>query len=111
MIRKTVVAFGLVLSLVIIVVSLDVSAAASHRHHPPPTTTTTSTTIPPTTTTTTQPVNPQAGLLPGETTFSSGAPAFDFGTNDTINYGTPNVDTLSSVQADLKAGGLALMRV
>jgi hypothetical protein len=50
-------------------------------------------------------------LLPGESTFSSGAPVFDFGTNDTINFGTPNVDTLSSVQTDLKGGGLSLMRV
>ena len=113
MIRKTAIAFGLVLSLVIAVVSLDVSASASRHHHPPPTTTTTSTstTIPPTTTTTTQPGTSQPGLLPGETTWSSGAPSFDFGTNDTINYGTPNVDTLSSVQADLKGGGLTILRV
>ncbi len=50
-------------------------------------------------------------LLPGEKTWSSGAPSYEFGTNDTIDYSSPNVDTLPSVQADIKAGGLTLMRV
>lgn len=49
--------------------------------------------------------------LPGAQTWSNGASSYDFGTNDTIDYGTPNVDTLPSVQAELKAGGLTLMRV
>jgi hypothetical protein len=49
--------------------------------------------------------------LPGAQTWSDGVSSYDFGTNDTIDYGTPNVDTLASVQADLKAGGLTLMRV
>jgi hypothetical protein len=115
MIRKTVIPFGLVLSLIIAIVSLNVSAAASHHHHGPPTTTTTSTTtsttIPPTTTTTTQPINPPPGLLPGETTLSSGAPSFDFGTNDTVDYSEPSINELPSVQADIKAGGLTMMRV
>jgi hypothetical protein len=50
-------------------------------------------------------------LLPGEPTFSSGAPAYDFGTNDTIDYATPNVDTLPSIQAFIKNGGLAMTRI
>ena len=89
MIRKTVVAFGLVLSLVIVVLSLDVGAAATRHHHgppPPPPTTTTTISTTTTTTTTTQPTNGPPSLLPGETTWSSGASSFDFGTNDTINY-------------------------
>ncbi len=52
-----------------------------------------------------------AVLLPGETTWSSGALSYEFGTNDTIDYGSPNVDTLPSVQAALKQGGLTLDRV
>jgi hypothetical protein len=52
-----------------------------------------------------------ARLLPGEKTWSSGAPSYEFGTNDTIDYGSPNVDTLPSVQSDLKKGGLTLDRV
>ena len=55
--------------------------------------------------------NTQRGtLLPGETIWSSGASSYIFGTNDSIEYGSPNVDTLPSVQADLKAGGMTLMR-
>jgi hypothetical protein len=50
-------------------------------------------------------------LLPGETTFSSGAPAYIFGSNDGPVYASPNVDTLPSVQADIKAAGLTFMRV
>jgi hypothetical protein len=34
-----------------------------------------------------------------------------FGTNDTIDYGSASVNWLPSVQADLKQGGLTLMRV
>jgi hypothetical protein len=52
----------------------------------------------------------QGTLLPGETLWHGTTPSFDFGTNDTIEYATPDVDTLPSVQADLKAAGLTLMR-
>ena len=81
MIRKMPIALGLALTLVLLNVGL-----ASAR-------------------------NAQRGtLLPGETIWSSGASSYVFGTNDSIEYGSPNVDTLPSVQADLKAGGLTLMR-
>ena len=50
-------------------------------------------------------------LLPGETTLSSGAPSYEFGTNDTIDYNSPNVDTLPSVQSYEKQAGLTLNRV
>ena len=49
--------------------------------------------------------------LRGEPAVDNGVPSYIFGTNDTMDYGSPNVDTLPSVQADLKAGGLTLMRV
>jgi hypothetical protein len=48
--------------------------------------------------------------LPGEQTLSGGVSSYVFGTNDTIEYGSPNVDTLPSVQNALKTGGLTLMR-
>jgi hypothetical protein len=51
-----------------------------------------------------------APQLPGATTWKNGASSYLFGTNDSINYSTPNVDTLPSVQAYLKQGGLTLMR-
>ena len=50
-------------------------------------------------------------LLPGEKTWSSGAPSYEFGTNDTIDYNSPNVDTLPSVQSYEKQAGLTLNRV
>jgi hypothetical protein len=52
-----------------------------------------------------------AQLLPGETTWGNGTPSYIFGTNDTLNYGSPNVDTLPSVQSYLKQGGLTLDRI
>jgi hypothetical protein len=48
--------------------------------------------------------------LPGAHRWNNGVSSYIFGTNDTVEYGWPNVDTLPSVQADLKAGGLTLMR-
>ena len=42
---------------------------------------------------------------------SSGAPSYEFGTNDTIDYNSPNVDTLPSVQSYEKQAGLTLNRV
>jgi hypothetical protein len=51
-----------------------------------------------------------ATLLPGETLWGGTTPSYLFGTNDSIEYGSPNVDTLPSVQADLKSAGLTLMR-
>src|ERR1700693_966742 len=50
-------------------------------------------------------------LLPGETTWSSGAPSYIFGTNDGIDYAEPAFSSLPSVQADVKAGGLTLDRI
>ncbi len=58
-----------------------------------------------------QPASQLSQLLPGETTWSSGALSYEFGTNDTIDYGSPNVDTLPSVQAALSLGGLTLDRI
>ena len=52
-----------------------------------------------------------APLLPGETTWSSGAPSYIFGTNDSIDYAEPSFSSLPSVQADVKAGGLTLDRM
>jgi hypothetical protein len=52
----------------------------------------------------------QGTLLPGEALWHATTPSFIFGTNDSIEYASPNVDTLPSVQADLKAAGLTLMR-
>ena len=37
-------------------------------------------------------------------------PSDIYGTNDSIEYASPNVDDLPSVQAALKSGGLTLMR-
>ena len=49
-------------------------------------------------------------LLPGAKVWDRLVSSDIFGTNDAIEYSSPNVDTLPSVQADLKAGGLTLMR-
>jgi hypothetical protein len=49
-------------------------------------------------------------LLPGAQRWGKFASSYVFGTNDAIEYASPNVDTLPSVQADLKSGGLTLMR-
>jgi hypothetical protein len=50
-------------------------------------------------------------LLPGETTWSSGAPSYIFGTNDGIDYAEPAFSSLPSVQSDVKQGGLTLDRI
>ncbi len=42
----------------------------------------------------------QERLLPGEAMWQGTTPSFIFGTNDGIEYGSPNVDTLPKVQAD-----------
>ena len=122
MIRRLSIAFTIVLPIVLSVVLLNVGVAgARHHHHPPPTTT--PTTVPlqvpaprqvPAYTRPLrqrQPPPPPTGLLPGETTWSSGAPSYEFGTNDTIDYNSPNVDTLPSVQSYEKQAGLTLNRV
>jgi hypothetical protein len=54
--------------------------------------------------------SPPAQPLPGAQTWDNGASSYIFGTNDSINYSSPNVDTLPSVQSYLKQGGLTLMR-
>ena len=51
-----------------------------------------------------------ADLLPGEQTWGNGVSSYVFGTNSTIDYGSPNVNTLPSVQSWLKQGGMTLMR-
>ncbi len=51
-----------------------------------------------------------AAELPGAQHWDKGTSSYVFGTNDSIEYSSPNVDTLPSVQAALKAGGLTLMR-
>jgi hypothetical protein len=51
-----------------------------------------------------------AELLPGAQHWDKGTSSYIFGTNDGIDYASPNVETLPSVQAALKAGGLTLMR-
>jgi hypothetical protein len=48
-------------------------------------------------------------LLPGDQNWN-GTSSFVYGTNDSIEYASSNVDTVPSVQADLKAAGLTLMR-
>ncbi len=50
------------------------------------------------------------GLLPGESVLPNGAPSYEFGTQSTIDYGSPNVDNLPSVQASLAASNLTLLR-
>jgi len=61
----------------------------------------------------------QGRALPAHVTTSPGLPgaqswggawSYVFGTNDTIEYAWPNVDSLTSVQQDLHQGGLTLMR-
>jgi hypothetical protein len=55
-----------------------------------------------------------APLLPGEPIWTStygSVGSYVAGTNDTIDYGSPNVDTLSSVQSAIKTAGLTIMRV
>jgi hypothetical protein len=54
--------------------------------------------------------NGAENLLPGAQRWANFSSSYVFGTNDAIEYSSPNVDTLPSVQADLKAGGLTLMR-
>lgn len=53
---------------------------------------------------------PTATTLPGQRTLAGGVSSYLFGTNDTIEYGKPNVDNLPSVRQYLKDGGLTLMR-
>jgi hypothetical protein len=48
--------------------------------------------------------------LPGEQTWATGVSSYIFGTNDGIDFSSPNVETLPSVQSYLKRGGLTLMR-
>jgi hypothetical protein len=52
-----------------------------------------------------------APLLPGEPALSSGAPAYDFGFNNGIEYGSPGFAELPSAQARVKAAGLTIDRV
>jgi hypothetical protein len=52
-----------------------------------------------------------APLFPGEPTLSSGAPAYDFGFNNGIEYGSPGFAELPSAQAQVKAAGLTIDRV
>jgi hypothetical protein len=51
-----------------------------------------------------------ARLLPGATTWDHDASSYIFGTNDGVEYASPNVENLPSVQSHLKQGGLTLMR-
>jgi hypothetical protein len=51
-----------------------------------------------------------ARLLPGAQRWDKLTSSYVFGTNDSIEYSSPNVDTLPSVQAYLRQGGLTLMR-
>ena len=55
---------------------------------------------------------PAAGVraLPGQQTWGHGVSSYIFGANSTVDYGSPNVNTLASVQSWLKQGGLTLMR-
>jgi hypothetical protein len=101
MMRRLLITSGLALTLVL----LNGGAAGARDSRRPPPLPTTSALSAATTTSSGTP------LLPGEATWSSGAPSFDFGTNDTVDYAEPSVNELPSVQADLKAGGLTLMRV
>jgi hypothetical protein len=50
-------------------------------------------------------------LLPGEPRWSSGAPSFDFGFNNGVEYSSPGFAELPSVQARVKAAGLTIDRV
>jgi hypothetical protein len=50
-------------------------------------------------------------LLPGETTWSGGAPSYDFGFNNGIEYAKPGFAELPSVQAQVKAAGLTIDRI
>jgi hypothetical protein len=51
-----------------------------------------------------------AQLLPGARRWDKLTSSYVFGTNDSIEYAAPNVDTLPSVQSSLREGGLTLMR-
>jgi hypothetical protein len=51
-----------------------------------------------------------ASLLPGAQRWDKLTSSYVFGTNDGIEYASPNVDNLPSVQSYLKQGGLTLMR-
>ena len=54
---------------------------------------------------------PGTSLLPGETTFGRGAPSYDFGFNNGIEYGSPGFAELPSVQAQVKAAGMPIDRI
>jgi hypothetical protein len=51
-----------------------------------------------------------AQLLPGARRWDKLTSSYVFGTNDSIQYSSPNVETLPSVQSYLRQGGLTLMR-
>jgi hypothetical protein len=101
MMRRLLITSGLAVTLVLLM-----SGAAGARPPSAPATRATTTT------------SSASPLLPGEPTWSSGAPSYDFGTNDTIDYASPNIDTLNAngtpaiqVQADMNLGGLTMTRI
>jgi hypothetical protein len=99
--RKLLITFGLALTLVL----LNGGAGGARDPRRPPPRSTTSAVL------TASTASSAPHLLSGEPTLSSGAPAYDFGTNDTVDYAEPSVNELPSVQADLKAANLGIMRV
>jgi hypothetical protein len=101
MMRRLVIALGLALTLVVL--NGGAAGAGDSKRPPPPRATgavLTASTTPSGT-----------HFLRGERAFDNGVPSYIFGTNDTIDYNSPNVDTLPSVQSRIKAGGLTFMRL
>jgi hypothetical protein len=97
--------FGLVLTTLVLLNGGAAGARDSRPPHPSPTTSAHLTALT---------TSKGAHLLPGEQIWNSGAASYDFGINDTIDYGSPNFDTLAgagSPQAQVKAADLGLVRI
>jgi lysophospholipase L1-like esterase len=55
-------------------------------------------------------VRPSSTLLPGEQVWKQGASSLLFGTNDTYEWSTQNIETMTSVQSSLRQAGFTLIR-
>jgi len=60
--------------------------------------------------TTIQPFSPSGRLLPGEQIWKQGVSSFLFGTNDTYEWSSFNIETEPAIQDALRAAGFPLMR-
>lgn len=57
-----------------------------------------------------QPLPPSGRLLPGEQIWKQGVSSFLFGTNDTYEWSSNNIETQPAIQAALRSAGFPLIR-